>query len=86
MFCSLRELFNMWHSSIKNIVEQTFGVMKRHYPILKGLMPYYKILWQCTIIIAYCVVHNIIRENNEADQYFAEFVKENTASAILDEQ
>ena len=81
-----RELFNRRHSSLRNVVERTFGVLKKRYPILKGPMPPYKIPRQCTIVIACCVVHNIIRENDIQDEFFNLFADENTdASMILDE-
>ena len=85
-FSGPRELFNRRHSSLRNVVERTFGVLKKRFPVLKGPMPPYKILRQCTIVIACCVVHNIIREYDVHDDIFQIFEDENAdATTILNE-
>ncbi|XP_028120775.1 uncharacterized protein LOC114318116 [Camellia sinensis] len=54
-----KELFNHRHSSLCNIIERTFGVLKKHFPILR-FMPNYKSTRQQPLVIACCIVHNWI--------------------------
>ena len=65
-----RELFNRRHSQIRNVVERTFGVLKKRFPILSGPMPPYRIPRQCSILVACCVVNNFIRDHDIHDACF----------------
>ena len=31
------EIFNHWHSSLCNVIERTFGVLKKRFPIISGM-------------------------------------------------
>ena len=73
---SMKELFNHRHSSVRNIIERTFGVLKKRFPILKGPMQNYMLARQTSIVIACCVVHNFIREQLPYDTYFLEHLDE----------
>ncbi|XP_062112820.1 uncharacterized protein LOC133823950 [Humulus lupulus] len=64
-----KELFNYRHSSLRNVIERCFGVLKARFPILKQ-MPSYDLRIQKYIVIACCGIHNFIRTNAEADVYF----------------
>uniref|UniRef100_A0A803QX69 DDE Tnp4 domain-containing protein n=1 Tax=Cannabis sativa TaxID=3483 RepID=A0A803QX69_CANSA len=66
---SKRELFNYRHSSLRNVIERCFGVLKARFPILKQ-MPSYDLKIQKYIVIACCGIHNFIRTNAEKDVYF----------------
>lgn len=85
-----RELFNYRHSSLRNVIERCFGVLKARFPILK-LMPNYPPRRQRRIPIACCVLHNFIRKEARRDRMFEIFDVEdmifdedNTAEANLD--
>ncbi|XP_059670782.1 uncharacterized protein LOC132316293 [Cornus florida] len=67
-----KELFNYRHSSLRNVIERCFGVLKARFPILK-LMPYYKLVRQRLIITTYCTIHNFIRQNILDDCFFMEY-------------
>eukprot|EP00262_Sarcandra_glabra_P013627 TRINITY_DN3822_c0_g1_i1.p1 TRINITY_DN3822_c0_g1~~TRINITY_DN3822_c0_g1_i1.p1 ORF type:complete len:128 (-),score=5.77 TRINITY_DN3822_c0_g1_i1:203-586(-) len=54
-----RELLNYNHSSLRNVVERTFGVLKKRFPILKTT-PTYAYSTQVDIVLACCVLHNHI--------------------------
>ncbi|GAV90502.1 LOW QUALITY PROTEIN: DDE_4 domain-containing protein, partial [Cephalotus follicularis] len=56
---SYKELFNYRHSSLRNVIERSFGILKARFPILK-LMPYYKPVKQRIMVVVCCVVHNFI--------------------------
>ena len=58
------EKFNYLHSSIHSVIEQTFGVWKNRWRILRN-MPSYDICIQKRIIIATMVFHNFIRAHEE---------------------
>jgi len=53
------ELFNLRHASARNIIEQIFGVVKRHFHILL-ISSEYKIEIQARIPTALCALHNYI--------------------------
>ncbi|XP_062085765.1 uncharacterized protein LOC133791874 [Humulus lupulus] len=64
-----KELFNYRHSSLRNVIERCFSVLKARFPILKQ-MPSYDLRIQKYIVIACCGIHNFIKTNAEADVYF----------------
>ncbi|XP_062112560.1 uncharacterized protein LOC133823730 [Humulus lupulus] len=64
-----KELFNYRHSSLRNVIERCFGVLKARFPILKQ-MHSYDLRIQKYIVIACCGIHNFTRINAEADVYF----------------
>ncbi|XP_028091342.1 uncharacterized protein LOC114291677 [Camellia sinensis] len=60
-----KELFNYHHSSLRNVIERCFGVLKNHFPILKS-MPNYMQVRQGTC----CACHNRIRMHFANDPWF----------------
>ena len=54
-----KELFNYRHSSLRNVIERCFGVLKAQFPVLK-MMPRYKPCWQGNVMRACCTIHNFI--------------------------
>ena len=73
--CGKEELFNYRHSSLRNVIERCFGVLKARFPILK-LMPSYPIRRQRLILIACCTIHNFIRMQNGADTLFDQYAQQ----------
>ncbi|XP_047178658.1 putative nuclease HARBI1 [Vigna umbellata] len=53
------ELFNHRHSSLRNVIERTFGVLKKRFP--RGSEPHYGLETMTDIILACCILHNFIR-------------------------
>ncbi|XP_028108304.1 uncharacterized protein LOC114307119 [Camellia sinensis] len=78
-----KELFNHRHSSLRNVIERTFGVLKKRFPILRS-MPNYKSTRQGPFVIACCVVHNQIRLHVAMDPFFMEADNEMVAEAVVD--
>ncbi|XP_028106170.1 uncharacterized protein LOC114305293 [Camellia sinensis] len=78
-----KELFNHRHSSLRNVIERTFGVLKKRFPILWS-MPNYKSTRQGPLVIACCVVHNWIRLHAVMDPFFMEADNEMAAEAEAD--
>jgi hypothetical protein len=63
-----KELFNLRHASLRNVVERIFGVVKRKYQILRTPSEY-SIDTQTRIIISCTALHNWVRsiEGEQAD-------------------
>ncbi|XP_028125338.1 uncharacterized protein LOC114322265 [Camellia sinensis] len=78
-----KELFNHRHSSLHNVIERTFGVLKKRFPILRS-MPNYKSTRQRPLVIACCVVHNWIRLHAAMELFFMEADNEMAAEAEVD--
>ena len=57
--CNHKELFNLRHAMLRNVVERIFGVVKRRFRILL-LPPEYSMEIQARIPPALCLVHNVI--------------------------
>ncbi|KAL4367185.1 hypothetical protein GQ457_05G027840 [Hibiscus cannabinus] len=70
------ELFNMRHSSVRNVIERSIGVLKKRFAILRD-MPNYPLRKQRYIPKACCTIHNFIRLEAEKDELFDEGEREN---------
>ncbi|KAL0347869.1 UNVERIFIED_CONTAM: hypothetical protein Scaly_1802900 [Sesamum calycinum] len=62
------ELFNLKHSSARNVIERTFGLLKVRWGILRS-PSFYPIDVQSKIIIACCLLHNFIRNEMPEDPF-----------------
>ncbi|KAH0693392.1 hypothetical protein KY285_020489 [Solanum tuberosum] len=69
------ELYNLRHSKLRNVVERTFAVLKKRFPILTTPPPYF-IKKQGWIVLSCCILHNFIRKWNWQDSYFEEHMEE----------
>ena len=65
-------MFNYRHSSLRNVIERCFGVLKACFPILRD-MPPYSTKTQRYIPIACCTIHNWIRIHSQGDTLFIEW-------------
>ncbi|XP_042489669.1 putative nuclease HARBI1 [Macadamia integrifolia] len=76
---SPKELFNQRHSSLRNVIERTFGVLKKRFGILCA-RPTYSYERQIDIVLACCMVHNHIRrvmpDDNLLDEVDADLSRE----------
>jgi hypothetical protein len=65
-----KELFNLRHASLRNVIERIFGVLKRKYQILQTPSEY-SIKTQTRIILACTGLYNWVRleEGAQADIY-----------------
>jgi len=64
-----KERFNRVHSSIRNVIERSFGVLKMKWQILYK-MASYPMFKQKMIVVATMVLHNFIREHGGEDLDF----------------
>jgi hypothetical protein len=63
------ELFNYAHSSLRNVIERAFGVLKQKWRILNHI-PSYPPETQTHIIVACMALHNFIRLSGLRDTHF----------------
>ncbi|KAG5223875.1 protein ALP [Salix suchowensis] len=66
------EVFNCAHSSLRNVIERTFGVGKQRWKILQ-CMPAYPYKTQVAIVVASMALHNYIRRRSQDDVVFVEY-------------
>lgn len=67
-----KELFNLRHASLRNVVERIFGVDKRRFRILSSA-PEYNLQTQVQLVFALTALHHFIRDYPSEDvDYFEE--------------
>ena len=73
-----KEIFNLRHSSLRNVIERMYGVLKRRFPILVKMSPY-EYEFQCDIVHCTFLLHNFVRLNQlyEDDFYLEAAVVNN---------
>jgi hypothetical protein len=64
-----KEIFNFTHSSLRNVIERSFGVLKMKWRILLQI-PSYAPEKQTKIIVARMALHNFIRMSGLVDRDF----------------
>ena len=65
----LKGMFNKRHSSLRSVIEMTFGVWKEKWRVLRE-KPRYNIHIQRRVIAAIMALHNFIRLSNLGDVDF----------------
>nr|KYP66964.1 Putative nuclease HARBI1 [Cajanus cajan] len=72
-----RELFNHRHTSLRNVIERTFGVLKKRFPIIaSGTEPHYSFDTMTNIVLACCILHNFLRGVDNDESLLAEVDRE----------
>ncbi|KAL0334035.1 UNVERIFIED_CONTAM: hypothetical protein Sangu_1559700 [Sesamum angustifolium] len=72
---NFKELFNLRHSSARNAIERTFGLLKKRWAILRTAS-FYNVKTQIRIINACCILHNFIRGEMPIDPLLDEVDRE----------
>jgi len=55
------DLFNHRYSPLRNVIERTFSVLKKRFPIIGSRTePYYSLETMANIVIACCILHNFL--------------------------
>ena len=62
-------MFNFLHSSLRNVIKRSFGVLKQKWRILKGISSF-STRAQKHIVLACMALHNFIRDNKLHDKEF----------------
>jgi len=84
-----KELYNLRHSSLRNVIERTFGVFKNRFAILQKQPRMYTIQTQIQLVLALAAVHNFMNlhghdpeaESNELGYQESEEGDSNTIEA-----
>ncbi|KAL0458545.1 UNVERIFIED_CONTAM: hypothetical protein Slati_0481700 [Sesamum latifolium] len=74
------ELFNLKHSSTRNVIERAFGLLKVRWGILRS-QSFYPIDIQNKIIFVCCLLHNFLRNKMSDDPFELEIPDEANACA-----
>ncbi|XP_035542818.1 protein ALP1-like [Juglans regia] len=67
-FRGYKDYFNFRHSSLRNVIERTFALLKNQFQILEA-MPRYRPSRQGMIVTACCTLHNLIKTVMPNDEY-----------------
>ncbi|XP_020596555.1 uncharacterized protein LOC110036448 [Phalaenopsis equestris] len=81
-----KEMFNKRHSSLRGVIERTFGVWKKKWVILRD-MPPYNFSKQVQIVCATMALHNYIRRHHsrsDIDFHLVEEDEENVHSEAFE--
>ena len=62
------ELFNLRHSSLRNVIERVFGVLKMQFPLLTAI-PKFPFEFQVDLVMCVLLVHNFIKKENIEEAY-----------------
>jgi hypothetical protein len=65
----MKETFNHAHSRVRNVIEQSFGVLKMKWRILLNIQKFPE-QKQTRIIVARMALHNFIRDSRIVDREF----------------
>uniref|UniRef100_A0A2N9HGQ6 DDE Tnp4 domain-containing protein n=1 Tax=Fagus sylvatica TaxID=28930 RepID=A0A2N9HGQ6_FAGSY len=72
-----KELFNLRHASLRNVIERAFGVLKKRFPIIGSTTePTYSVDTQTEIILACCIIHNYLMVVDLDERLIAEVDEE----------
>jgi hypothetical protein len=64
-----KDLFNLRHSSARNVIERVFGILKKSFPNL-NLMYSYSMEKQVLIVQSCFMVHNFIKLNQDYEDAY----------------
>src|SRR5437667_10829536 len=67
-----QELFNLRHSSLRNVIERIFGILKNQFKMLAQQLEF-PFPVQVKIVKGLCCLHNIIRLIGEDDTFDEEW-------------
>ena len=71
------EIFNHWHSSLRNAIERTLGVLKKQFSIISGMTkPFCSVDTVTEIILAYCILHYYLMGVDPDERLIAEVDQE----------
>lgn len=70
-----QKIFNHEFSSLRNVIERCFGILKARFPILKQMAPY-SLNSQMLIVVACITLHNFIRQEGQRDWLFQQYNNE----------
>ena len=76
------ELFNLRHSSLRNVIERIFGIFKSQFTIFKSAPPF-PYATQTEIVLACVGLHNFLRKECRSDEFLVELEDKSSSSSSL---
>ncbi|CAL2225085.1 unnamed protein product [Prunus armeniaca] len=76
------ELFNLRHSSLRNVIEWIFGIFKSRFTIFKSAPPF-PYTTQTDIVLACVGLHNFLLKEYRSDEFPVELENESSSSSSL---
>ena len=78
-----KELYNLRHSSLRNIIERSFGILKKRFGLLNQLQTYtYGVKKANSLILCAFAIHTFIRSNNNDNRDGIEIDYDNNLKAF----
>jgi len=62
-----KELFNLRHAGLRNVIERTFGVFKRRFRHFKAARQNFPLATQILLVYTLTAVHNFLNMHNQDD-------------------
>ncbi|KAH9078343.1 hypothetical protein Ae201684P_019434 [Aphanomyces euteiches] len=70
-----KELFNLRHAQLRNVIERIFGIVKKRFPVLSYPVEY-SYTFQVDLVLSLCTLHNFIRLQNFTDDFESQVIEE----------
>ncbi|XP_024636494.2 uncharacterized protein [Medicago truncatula] len=77
-----KELFNLRHASLRNVVERIFGIFKSRFTIFKSAPPFL-FKTQAELVLACAALHNFLRKECRSDEFPIEPSNESSSSSSM---
>lgn len=77
-----KELFNLRHASLRNVIERIFGIFKSRFIIFKSAPPF-PYDTQAELVLACAGLHNFLRKECRSDEFPVESDNEDLSSSSL---
>jgi hypothetical protein len=74
-----KELFNLRHASLRNVIERIFGVFKSRFTIFKSAPPF-PFKAQAELVLACTTLHNFLHKECCYDEFLVESTDESPSS------
>ncbi|KAL5571103.1 hypothetical protein UlMin_020700 [Ulmus minor] len=72
-----QEIFNHRHAALRNVIERTFGLLKKWFPIISGSAePHYPVKTVTEIVLSCCILHNYLMGVDPNEQIIREVDQE----------
>ncbi|RZB57591.1 La protein 1 isoform D [Glycine soja] len=77
-----KELFNLRHASLRNVIERIFGIFKSRFTIFKSAPPFL-FKTQAELVLACAALHNFLRKECRSDEFPVEPTDESSSSSSV---
>ncbi|KAL5158480.1 Uncharacterized protein HKD37_15G042939 [Glycine soja] len=77
-----KELFNLRHASLRNVIERIFGIFKSRFTIFKSAPPFL-FKTQAELVLTCATLHNFLRKECRSDEFLVEPTDESSSSSSV---